>query len=421
MSKIHFLPVKNGDSFVIECDKGDQHGLVVVDGGPTGYGRVLVAEVEETGMPDLLVLTHYDDDHIGGLKQYIEARILQGKLPAKEVWANCAGYVEVEDVSTRSITQGVKLSELLTTLSRTGEMQWRDDVEEGIDMEYPFATVEVVSPTPEVRGMVIEKQEEEGMKKMAKTKKVELDEMEFSLEELAREPVKAPNLKKSNELANAASIGFILRCDGLSILMLGDGYPHNVEAYLRNVKGYSEENPLVVDYVKVAHHGSRYNTSNELLDIIRCNHFIIPTNGEVHSHPDRTALAHILCHPGRDRNEKVHLYFNCGLDEIVKNAGAFLKEGEQEAWNFEIHENATELFGLTEAPTPEETSKLEEPAAPADSSEPAGPSAPEAPESPRIAPAPVPDTPAQRPSRKNYWIWAAAAVVLLIVLLTIIL
>ena len=86
-----------------------------------------------------------------------------------------------------------------------------------------------------------------------------------------------------------------------------------------------------------------------------------------------------------------------------------------------LHENATELFGLTEAPTPEETSKLEEPAAPADSSEPAGPSAPEAPESPRIAPAPVPDTPAQRPSRKNYWIWAAAAVVLLIVLLTIIL
>ena len=421
MSKIHFLPVKNGDSFVIECDKGDQHGLVVVDGGPTGYGRVLVAEVEETGTPDLLVLTHYDDDHIGGLTQYINARIAQGKLPAKEVWANCAGYVEVDDVSTRSVAQGVKLSSLLNTLAQTGELQWRDDVEEGIDKEYPFATVEVVSPTPEVRGMVIEKQVEEGMKKM-KTMKVELDEMMFPLEELAQEPVKAPNLKRSNELANAASIAFILRCDGLSILMLGDGYPHNVEAYLRNVKGYSEENPLVVDYVKVAHHGSRYNTSNELLDIIRCNHFIIPTNGDVHSHPDRTAIAHILCHPGRDRNEKVHLYFNCGLDEIVKNAGAFLKEGEQEAWNFEIHEHATELFGLTEPPKPED------PAAPVDSSEPVEPSVPESLDSPHIAPAPVsdtpapvPDTPAPQPARKNYWIWAAAGIVLLIVLLTILL
>lgn len=396
MSKIHFLPVKNGDSFVIECDKGDRHGLVVVDGGPTGYGKVLVSKVEETRIPDLLVLTHYDDDHIGGLTQYINARTQQGRLPAKEVWANCAGYVEVEDVSTRSVAQGVKLSSLLNMLAQTGEMQWRDDVEEGIDKEYPFATIEVVSPTPEVRGLVIEKQVEEGLKQM-KTKKVELDEMMFPLDELAREPVKAPNLKKPNELANAASIAFILRCDGLSILMLGDGYPHNVEAYLRNVKGYSEENPLVVDYVKVAHHGSRYNTSNELLDIIRCNHFIIPTNGEVHAHPDRTALAHILCHPGRDRNEKVHLYFNCGLDELVRNAGAFLKEGEPEEWNFEIHENATELFGRTETPKPAET---------------AAPAEPEA---------PVPDAPAGRSPRKNYLIWAAVAVVLLIVVLVLIL
>ncbi|MBR3387394.1 MAG: MBL fold metallo-hydrolase [Bacteroidales bacterium] len=353
MSKIHFLPVKNGDSFVIECDKGSQHGVVVVDGGPTGYGNVLQSKVKETGIPDLLVLTHYDEDHIGGLTQYINACMEEGVFPAKEVWANCAGYVEVEDVMTKSIGQGVKLSELLSRLSKTGEMLWRDDVEEGIDKDYPFASIEVVSPTPEVRGMVIEKQEEEGLKKQMRAKKIEIDELTVPLEELAKGTVKAPNLKKSNELANAASIAFILRCDGLSILMLGDGYPHNVEAYLRNVKGYSEENPLEVDFVKVSHHGSMNNTSNELLDIIKCNHFIIPTNGEKHHHPDRTAIAHILCHPKRDREEKVHLYFNCGLDELVGNAGAFINDGEQETWNFEMHEKATELFTQTPGPEPQ--------------------------------------------------------------------
>lgn len=353
MSRIHFLPVKNGDSFVIECDKGDQHGVVVVDGGPTGYGKVLQSKVDETGTPDLLVLTHYDEDHIGGLTQYINACMEKGVFPAKEVWANCAGYVEVEDVMTKSILQGVKLSELLSRLAKTGEMLWRDDVEEGIDKDYPFASIEVVSPTPEVRGMVIEKQEEEGLKKQMKAKKIEIDELTIPLEELAKGAVKAPNLKKSNELANAASIAFILRCDGLSILMLGDGYPHNVEAYLRNVKGYSEENPLEVDFVKVSHHGSMYNTSNELLDIIKCNHFIIPTNGETHHHPDRTAIAHILCHPKRDLGEKVHLYFNCGLDELVGNAGAFINDGEQETWNFEMHEKATELFMQAPKPSPQ--------------------------------------------------------------------
>ena len=393
MSKIHFLPVKNGDSFVIECDKGNQHGLVVVDGGPTGYGKVLQSKVEETGTPDLLVLTHYDEDHIGGLTQYINACMAKGVFPAKEVWANCAGYVEVEDVMTKSIQQGVKLSELLSRLAKTGEMLWRDDVEEGIDKDYPFASIEVVSPTPEVRGMVIEKQEEAGLKKQMKAKKIEIDELTIPLEELAKGAVKAPNLKKSNELANAASIAFILRCDGLSILMLGDGYPHNVEAYLRNVKGYSEENPLEVDFVKVSHHGSMYNTSNELLDIIKCNHFIIPTNGETHHHPDRTAIAHILCHPKRDREEKVHLYFNCGLDELVGNAGAFINEGEEETWNFEMHEKATELF--TQAPEPSPQPEPEPP-------------------QPPVAPAP-----AKRPFWQRPLFWGAIALALAAVVLAI--
>ena len=400
MSKIHFLPVKNGDSFVIECDKGNQHGLVVVDGGPTGYGKVLQSKVEETGPPDLLVLTHYDEDHIGGLTQYINACMAKGVFPAKEVWANCAGYVEVEDVMTKSIQQGVKLSELLSRLAKTGEMLWRDDVEEGIDKDYPFASIEVVSPTPEVRGMVIEKQEEAGLKKQMKAKKMEIDELSIPLEELAKGAVKAPNLKKSNELANAASIAFILRCDGLSILMLGDGYPHNVEAYLRNVKGYSEENPLEVDFVKVSHHGSMYNTSNELLDIIKCNHFIIPTNGETHHHPDRTAIAHILCHPKRNREEKVHLYFNCGLDELVGNAGAFINEGEEETWNFEMHEKATELFSLAPEPSPQ----LEPQPEPEQKTEPQPP---------------VASAPARRPLWKRPLFWGAIALALAAVVLAI--
>ena len=411
MSKIHFLPVKNGDSFVIECDKGDQHGVVVVDGGPTGYGKVLQSKVEETGTPDLLVLTHYDEDHIGGLTQYINACMAKGESPAKEVWANCAGYVEVEEpVMTKSIAQGVKLSELLNRESRMRGMAWRDDVVEGIDKDYSFASIEVVSPTPEVRELVIQKQIEEGQKQKAKAKSldkeevVEVDDLAIPLDELAKGAPKAPNLKVKSELANAASIGFILRCDGLSILMLGDGYPHNVEAYLR-MKGYSEDNPLEVDFVKVAHHGSMNNTSNELLDIIKCNRFIIPTNGEKHRHPDRAAIAHILCHPKRDRKEKVHLYFNCGLDVITRyREKAFVNDGEEETWNFEIHDNVTELSMQASEPAPQPEPEPEpEPEEELKS------------EKKKVAP-PVTPAPAKR-SWKRYIIWIALALALAIAVL----
>lgn len=213
-----------------------------------------------------------------------------------------------------------------------------------MEFDRPFASIEVVSPTEDVTKMVIEKQKDEARQLLNATQKDTID-LEKPLDKLAKEIPPEPNLKKDNELANAASIAFILRCDNLSILMLGDSYPQNVERYLREEKGYSEENPLVVDFVKVSHHGSRNNTSNSLLDIIQCDKFIISTNGGNGSsnHPDRTTIAHILCHTKRNMDTKVHLYFNYKLELIETNGIPFLNEGECEKWNFEVHDNIKEL------------------------------------------------------------------------------
>ena len=366
MSKIHFIPVNYGDSFIIECEKGGHRGVVLVDGGPKGCGKIVEKKVKEVGTPDLLVLSHYDDDHIYGLHQYMENCWKKKKLSAREFWANCAGNVKKKDeieeqeqasaLMPESLAQGVKLSRLLAAVAQSNNVVWREDLIEGVKKEFPFASIEVVSPTKEFRDKALEKMDVTAVKTDWEVPKQEesMELMPESEEEvvpfdvLAQDSPKAPNIKQSAELANASSIAFILRCDDLSILMLGDCYPHNVEAYLRS-KGYSEDNPLAVDFVKVAHHGSRHNTSNELLDIILCNHYILSTNGQKFGHPDRESLAHILCHPRRDRNEKVHFYFNCDLKTIEKNAGTILYADEPETWNFEIHENANEIDPLEPA------------------------------------------------------------------------
>lgn len=344
MSKIHFLPVKYGDSFVIECQRGDNKGIIVVDGGPTGCGYVLQDKLKEVGVPDLMVLTHYDDDHIGGILQLVSSCLDNNTIPAKEIWANCAGYVRVAEDKTTSAKQGATLSERLDDLQKKHGIIWRNDIAEGYKCEFPFAIIEVVSPTDEVKGLAIKEQEEAGERHLKATKK-NTDDLNTPLEQLAEFQPKEPNLEKENELANAASMAFVISCDGLSLLMLGDSYPQNVEAYLRNKMGCSEENPLVVDYVKVSHHGSRNNTSNSLLDIIKCNNYLISTNGGKNrtNHPDRTAIAHILCHSCRKQEEKIHLFFNHKLDLIEKNGAPFLNEGESEKWNFELHENTTEI------------------------------------------------------------------------------
>lgn len=344
MSKIYFLPVKHGDAFIIECYRGTAHGLVVVDGGPRCCGFELKRKLNELGTPDLMVLTHYDEDHIGGILQLVDTCLDDNTIPAKEVWANCAGYVEVAASKCTTAAQGVLLSVRLNELAKQHGMVWRDDLHEGAEVDRLFASIEVVSPTADIMKMTIKKQEEEARQLLNATSK-DTKDLEKSLDELAKDIPQKPNLEKNNELANASSIAFILTCDNLSILMLGDSYPQNVEKYLREVKGYSEEKPLVVDFVKVSHHGSKNNTSNSLLDIIQCDKFIISTNGGKgrSNHPDRTAIAHILCHPKRNVDTKVHLYFNHKMELIEANGIPFFNNGECEKWNFEVHDNITEL------------------------------------------------------------------------------
>ena len=116
-----------------------------------------------------------------------------------------------------------------------------------------------------------------------------------------------------------------------------------VQALLR--REYSRENKLSVDFVKVAHHGSKNNTSNELLDMIDCQNYLIPTNGggARSYHPDREALANIICHDGRDRSKTVNLYFNYKLADIeARKHFKLFHDDEPEKYNFVIHEPDTE-------------------------------------------------------------------------------
>lgn len=345
MGRIRILQVQYGDAIIIECSGGDFMGVIVVDGGPTTSSDYFLDALSDLPAIDLMVLTHYDEDHIGGILSLVyDCLDKQAPLPVKEIWANCAQYVPMVGSTRTSPGQGVDLAKYLTEFVANSDLVWRDRISEGYcSNTIHFAEIEVVSPTVEVMIMAIKKQKIEDGAPTKATARTNAD-LKISLDDLAEKNTKAPDLTKDSQLANAASIAFILRSDEFSVLMLGDCYPQNVEAYLRG-KGWSEDHPLEVDFVKVSHHGSRNNTSNGLMDIIKCNKFIISTNGGDgrYAHPDRETFAHILCHPKRNKEERIHFYLNYSLEEITTNGASFLNDGEKEQYNFEIHENTTEL------------------------------------------------------------------------------
>ena len=72
MSYIEILPAYHGDAFIIHASKGDNNGVIVVDGGPAQSRIKVLRRLEQFDKIDLMVLTHYDSDHISGLNTFLE-------------------------------------------------------------------------------------------------------------------------------------------------------------------------------------------------------------------------------------------------------------------------------------------------------------------------------------------------------------
>lgn len=336
MSYIEILPAYHGDAFIIHAMRGDNSGIIVVDGGP-GQSRIKVLRsLEELDKIDLMVLTHFDSDHITGLITYLEQHTDPENFNVKELWVNCAREIDIREDDNVSYGQANKMADLLSTLdkNKTGGIIWKENICAGLTKDFGFATVTVIGPETDILAIRQEKYEA-AIDNNVSLVRTNSDGIE-PLEDLAHNRKKAPSISAKNELANMASIAFLIECDGLKALMLGDSYPDTIEKELR--KKYSENNPLRVDVIKVSHHGSRNNISNSLLDIVDCQDYIISTNGGAGDsmHPDRETIANILCHPQRDRNKTVRLYFNYDFNEILKRTGTLLTEEERCAYNCEI-------------------------------------------------------------------------------------
>ncbi len=338
-STIEMLQAGNGDGFIIKCHIGENQGVIVVDGGvPCNKTQI---ELLRLGKIDLMVLTHFDDDHIGGIKQYIEYHAKWDKiLPVKKLWLNNCRKMEVNDSPECSLKSAMYLADLLENKSKEWSVEdWKNEICEGQTYNLGFATIEIISPTKEYAGNMQVWKDDVPITLFSD--RHSSNSMDIPLKQLANTKTTPPDLKKYSDLANACSVAFILRCDDFSILMLGDSFPDNVEKYLRG-KGYSESNPLVVDYLKVSHHGSKNNTSSSLLSIIATHKYIISTNSKRYYHPDREAIARIVCAPNRDDNP-IDIYINYPAGSFVSEQSRFINEGEEGKYNFKVHYNTNIL------------------------------------------------------------------------------
>ncbi|QUM90561.1 MBL fold metallo-hydrolase [Moritella sp. 36] len=307
--ELKILQAEHGDCIAISLEYKGEYKNILIDGGPSRTFevqhiprplKIFLNEVKAKNQKiDLLVLTHVDDDHIGGLLAGFNKSGYLTEL-TEEVWFNSGQLIfkyfdkpiDASNVvmlknstgTNTSIGQGIKLEDHLI-----GKNIWSHSlIKTGDKFERFGCKFKILSPSIVNLQKLLVKWEKK--RKIPNTAGAKKDYTE-SLEELLIED----QFIEDKSIHNGSSLAFIFESEGLSLLLLGDAHPTVVIDSLIAL-GYSKHNPLKVDYVKISHHGSKANTNDELLTLIACNNFIISTNGNHHGLPNKKTLARIINH-----------------------------------------------------------------------------------------------------------------------------
>lgn len=347
------LPAKHGDCIIVKTfDSQSNEFNIVIDGGPAGtFEDVLKKELKIISRINLMVLTHIDSDHIGGLIKFIKYPLFNPKY-VERYWFNSKNikFTIIGDNISRG--QAKTFEELLISRGDIKD-KWTEDIFVGSKPKMPEGiSIEIVSPSQEILDDLYKNWPDLSKEYQQKLQDLNISAASFS--QLSRGSL--PNLVKADDtpdktirqdIFNSSSIAFILRTFDMSVLFLGDAHPHFIEETLAS-KGYSVDNKLTVDFVKISHHGSKNNTTNALLDIIECDKFVISTNGgnSKHTHPDRETIARIIHHPERVNSEyskKRTIYLNHPLTSMELKAGKFFHPDDLTDGNWELIDN-TQIF-----------------------------------------------------------------------------
>jgi beta-lactamase superfamily II metal-dependent hydrolase len=334
------LKAFNGDCILMtyNCTKKKEINILIDGGNASTFDYSLKKELLKIKTLDLIILTHIDSDHIGGLIRFFKNSLID-KIEVKNIWVNFPNIVEMSSSEKISFGQAKTLEKLIIEKMPTTKIK-NYIHSENDKLNYNGIEITVISPTKEILDNLYEKWPR--IKEAEKTNediKINISKdltvnNTVALSELNKIPFN-PDKSVNNDLVNASSISIILECANLKILLLADSRPEIIEKYL--TENYSEIERLKVDYVKVSHHGSKNNTSQKMLNYIDCDNYIISTNGGAakHKHPSRETIARIIYNEKRDFSNKRFIYFNYPVEEIKKKAGVFINDDDINEGNWE--------------------------------------------------------------------------------------
>jgi len=326
--KFKVLKAGHGDCILLSLDIEGVNKNILIDGGVSATFRSqnskgpLLKELERISSlgerVDLLILTHIDDDHIGGLIKGFKDNGILTQLTDK-VWFNAANSIaehfgfdknynksvsaeqfQLEETNNNtSVRQGVTFERYVTSL----KIWDKSLIKAGNSYSFFGLKFTILSPNDLTLQKLFNKWEREESSNFTSSKESDYRE---NLRDLLGDDI----FDEDKSIANGSSIAFLVEYSDKNILFLGDAHSSVIEQELEKL-GFTEANPLNVEYVKLSHHGSKFNTSPRLLSILNCNNFIISSNTKIFNLPNKKTIARLL-----NNKSELKIYFN--YPEIIK-------------------------------------------------------------------------------------------------------
>lgn len=348
---IKSLPATAGDCFIIEFKKEDYR--ILVDGGyGDTYYKYLKKDLLELASHgkhiNLLIITHIDSDHIGGIQAFLRENGPSTRpniIQIDEVWYNAFPHMYSEEVYKRPIpytTKEILRGYLATHSGKLDQRNGQKDisVSQGetvvkllLDNGYNWNTMWSGSAVCVKNGVHVQlgekiqctlfnpgEKELQGLamfwvsKLKSTIKKFEVcdddlyseafesylldnsDEHETVRKDIAFEDVTDGQVvdwekwidtwsgQVDDSRTNRSSIAFMLEYEKIKMLFPGDA----------PIQLFQDRLPKEIDIVKLPHHGSEKNISAEFIRDTKVSIYILSTDGKKHGHPSRQVIANIL-------------------------------------------------------------------------------------------------------------------------------
>ena len=319
---IEMLPAGHGDSLWLEYGEGQSAFRILVDCGTDStypHLQQRVARLPEKKRDiELFILSHIDADHIGGAIPFFKDQTLGVRFA--DVWFNGWKHLPSDKL-------GAKQGEIFSALIQQYRLPWNQWRDGGPVMlegdELPACTLPggmrltLLSPTADKLATLAKKWKKE-IQDLGLHTGTAADFTQFlrgtpststNVDTLAAAP-----FKPDAAAPNGSSIAVLAEYQGKSILLGADAHAPLLVASIQKLLKQRGAERLKIDAFKVSHHASQNNLNIELMQLLDCRHYLVSTNGDHFSHPDREAVARIIKHGGD--KPSLHFNFRTALNDV---------------------------------------------------------------------------------------------------------